>query len=55
MFSWFDYGMEITFYLLFDSLSVIMVFIVLMVSALVHAYSIDYMENDPHFFRFLVI
>ena len=52
MFPWFDYGMEISFYLLFDSLSVIMVFIVLTVSALVHVYSIDYMENDPHFFRF---
>ena len=52
MFSWFDSGAFVTFYLLFDNLSIIMTFIVLTVSILVHLYSIDYMENDPHFFRF---
>lgn len=52
LFTWFDYGMETTFFLLFDNLSVIMVFIVITVSTLVHLYSIEYMSNDPHFFRF---
>ena len=52
MFTWFQYGAEVSFYLLFDHLSVLMLLIVLFVSFLVHIYSIDYMAEDPHFFRF---
>ena len=52
MFNWFQYGAEISFYLLFDHLSVLMLIVVLFVSFLVHIYSIDYMAEDPHFFRF---
>lgn len=39
--------------LLFDPLSLIMVFLVLIISALVHFYSWEYMGEDPHFLRFL--
>lgn len=52
MFNWFQYGIEISFYLLFDHLSVLMLIVVLLVSFLVHIYSINYMAEDPHFFRF---
>ena len=38
---------------LFDSLTVIMLIVVTFISALVHLYSINYMESDPHFPRFM--
>jgi NADH-ubiquinone oxidoreductase chain 5 len=37
---------------LFDSLTVTMLVVVNTVSALVHVYSIRYMEGDPHFWKF---
>ena len=39
--------------LLFDCLSAVMLFIVIFISFLVHLYSLDYLEDDPHLFRFL--
>lgn len=36
-----------------DPLSVIMLSMVSIISALVHWYSIDYMKTDPHFIRFM--
>lgn len=43
---------------MFDSLTVSMLLAVLIVSALVHIFSIDYMSTDPHnqrFFSYLSI
>lgn len=45
--------MDISFVLLFDTLTIVMVFIVLFISCLVHIYSFSYMAVDPHFFRFI--
>lgn len=38
---------------LFDTLTSIMLFVVFFISFLVHIYSIEYMETDPHLVRFL--
>nr|YP_010888156.1 NADH dehydrogenase subunit 5 [Fushitsunagia catenata]WJJ67933.1 NADH dehydrogenase subunit 5 [Fushitsunagia catenata] len=38
---------------LFDSLTVTMLVVITSISTLVHFYSISYMENDPHFPRFI--
>jgi proton-translocating NADH-quinone oxidoreductase chain L len=37
----------------FDSLTAIMLIVVTFISTLVHLYSIEYMENDPHLPRFM--
>jgi len=37
----------------FDSLTVIMLIVVTFISTLVHLYSTEYMENDPHLMRFM--
>lgn len=37
----------------FDSLTYIMLVVVTFISSLVHLYSTEYMENDPHFPRFM--
>lgn len=37
----------------FDSLTVVMLFVVTFVSALVHLYSVEYMGGDPHLPRFM--
>jgi len=51
--SWIDSGaLEVGWALNFDTLSAVMVFVVTVVSALVHLYSIGYMEHDPHRPRF---
>jgi proton-translocating NADH-quinone oxidoreductase chain L len=39
--------------LLYDSVTSIMFLVVTFISLLVHSYSFDYMENDPHFPRFI--
>jgi len=52
--SWCSSGLfTISFELLFDNLSIIMIFLVLSVSLIVHIYSIDYMSADPHLQRFV--
>jgi NADH:ubiquinone oxidoreductase subunit 5 (subunit L)/multisubunit Na+/H+ antiporter MnhA subunit len=38
---------------MFDSLTVSMSVIVIFISLIVHFYSIEYMQNDPHLPRFL--
>jgi NADH-ubiquinone oxidoreductase chain 5 len=54
LFYWFNVG-NFTFKwnLLFDSLTAIMLLVVVTVSLLVHIYSISYMWEDPHIARFL--
>jgi NADH-ubiquinone oxidoreductase chain 5 len=37
----------------FDSLTVVMLIVVTFISTLVHLYSIEYMEKDPHIIRFM--
>jgi NADH:ubiquinone oxidoreductase subunit 5 (subunit L)/multisubunit Na+/H+ antiporter MnhA subunit len=37
----------------FDSVTVLMLILVVFVSLLVHVYSIDYMSEDPHLARFV--
>jgi NADH-quinone oxidoreductase subunit L len=45
--------LELSWALRFDSLSAVMVFVVTVVSALIHVYSIGYMDHDPHKPRFM--
>jgi NADH-ubiquinone oxidoreductase chain 5 len=52
--SWFNlniFNLDWCFY--FDTLTVTMLFVVTFISLLVHFYSISYMEQDPHFIRFI--
>lgn len=51
--SWIDSElMDVSWGFLFDSLTVSMLLPVLVVSALVHIFSVDYMSSDPHNQRF---
>lgn len=36
-----------------DSMNIFLIFVVVLISSLVHFYSFDYMENDPNFARFM--
>lgn len=54
LFTWIDSEMfHVSWGFLFDSLTVVMLIVVTIVSSLVHLYSIGYMENDPHLPRFM--
>lgn len=54
LFTWIDVGtLEISWALRFDTLTAVMVFVVTVVSAMVHVYSIGYMSHDPHIPRFM--
>nr|ADT62147.1 NADH dehydrogenase subunit 5 [Isoetes engelmannii] len=44
---------DVSWGLLFDSLTVVMLIVVIFVSSLVHLYSISYMSEDPHSPRFM--
>ena len=44
---------EVSWTLRFDQLTAVMVFVVTVVSAVVHVYSIGYMDHDPHIPRFM--
>lgn len=46
-------SLNIDWSLLVDSLTVIMLLVVTFISTLVHLYSIEYMEHDPHLLRFM--
>ncbi|MBM3559432.1 MAG: NADH-quinone oxidoreductase subunit L [Alphaproteobacteria bacterium] len=46
-------GLEVAWTLRFDTLTAVMVFVVCVVSAMVHVYSIGYMGHDPHIPRFM--
>jgi NADH-ubiquinone oxidoreductase chain 5 len=52
--SWINIEMlQISWSFLFDSLTSIMLIVVTFISSLVHLYSTEYMENDPHLNRFM--
>jgi len=54
LFTWFNVGnFNIGWNFLFDSLTSIMLLVVLTISLIVHIYSISYMSEDPHISRFL--
>jgi len=54
LFSWIQSDLLIINWgFLFDSLTVIMLIIITFISFLVHLYSLEYMENDPHLNRFM--
>jgi len=46
-------SLQVNWSFLFDSLTLIMLFVITFISTLVHLYSIEYMENDPHLPRFM--
>ncbi len=53
LFSWIDSGsLEASWALKFDTLSAVMVFVVCVVSSMIHVYSIGYMAHDPSIPRF---
>lgn len=53
LFSWSKHLLVIDFALVFDSLSLWMIFIVTFISSVVQMYSLNYMGNDPHLNRFV--
>jgi NADH-quinone oxidoreductase subunit L len=54
LFTWISSGtMDAAWSLRFDTLTVVMVLVVTMVSTMVHIYSIGYMSHDPHKPRFM--
>lgn len=54
LFQWMSLGYSnISIGFMFDNLTCIMLFVVSLVSTLVHLYSIDYMSHDPHIARFM--
>lgn len=51
---WIDVGiLNLYWEFLFDSLTGVMLFIIITISFCVHVYSVEYMYNDPHLCRFL--
>ncbi len=54
LFKWIDVGnLNIYWEFLFDSVTSIMLLLIITISFCVHLYSIEYMKDDPHLFRFL--
>lgn len=52
--TWFRCGLlEMKWTFLIDSLTVVMLLVICLISGLVHLYSLNYMEGDPHLSRFL--
>jgi NADH-quinone oxidoreductase subunit L len=45
--------LKLNWVFVFDSLTSVMLLLVVFVSFLVHLYSMDYMNGDPHIVRFL--
>ena len=43
----------VNFGLLFDGITIIMLFVVILISSIVHIYSLDYMLRDPNLFKFI--
>lgn len=51
---WFHIGiMKLNWIFMFDTITSVMILLVVFVSFLVHLYSMDYMNGDPHIIRFL--
>ncbi len=46
-------SLELNWNFCFDSLTAIMLVVITFISSLVHLYSTEYMENDPHLTRFM--
>ena len=54
LFTWINVeALEISWVIYFDTLTAVMVFVVTLVSGMVHVYSIGYMSEDPHIPRFM--
>ena len=54
LFTWIDSGtLEVSWALRVDTLTVVMMFVVNVVSSMVHVYSVGYMAHDPHKPRFM--
>ena len=54
LFTWINSGaFEVNWTLRFDTLTAVMVFVVTVVSSMVHVYSVGYMSHDPHIPRFM--
>jgi NADH-ubiquinone oxidoreductase chain 5 len=54
LYTWCKLGnFEILFELLFDQVTYIMLLVILTISLIVHIYSTQYLNNDPHLVRFL--
>ncbi|MEK9647168.1 MAG: NADH-quinone oxidoreductase subunit L, partial [Alphaproteobacteria bacterium] len=54
LFSWITSGsFDVCWTLRFDQLTAVMIFVVTVVSSMVHVYSIGYMSHDPHIPRFM--
>lgn len=52
--SWFDVGiLHVSWGFLFDTITVVMLIVVTLISSLVHMYSVEYMSADPHMPRFM--
>lgn len=52
--NWFHIGLlKLNWVFMFDSITSVMLVLVVFVSFLVHLYSMDYMNGDPHLIRFL--
>ena len=53
--TWFKLGLiNVSWSFYFDKLSVLMLFLIILISLLVHFFALDYLKEDPHLFRFLV-
>nr|YP_010199878.1 NADH dehydrogenase subunit 5 [Crassiphycus usneoides]UAD89886.1 NADH dehydrogenase subunit 5 [Crassiphycus usneoides] len=51
---WIEVGiLKISWSFLFDSLTVTMLMVITIISSLVHLYSLEYMQSDPHLPRFM--
>lgn len=54
LWSWINIGVfDVTFGFQFDTLTAVMLVLITTISALVHLYSTEYMNGDPHLTRFL--
>lgn len=52
--NWIDFdNLSIDWEFCIDSMNILLLFVVIFISILVHLYSYDYMKNDPHFTRFI--
>lgn len=54
--TWFKVGViNVNWSFYFDKLSVLMLFLIIFISLLVHFFALDYLKNDPHLVRFIFL
>lgn len=54
--SWFNLGvLNVKWSFYFDKLSTFMLFLIIFISLLVHFFALDYLNEDPHLSRFLML